>query len=80
MTSKSGIPGSLFDKLGGDDGVNIFVESVFAKVMQDPQLMPFFSRPGFDLGRLKGKFGEYIPHLTGGSETYQGRSMEEAHK
>jgi truncated hemoglobin YjbI len=48
MTSKSGIPGSLFDKLGGDDGVTIFVESVFAKVMQDPQLMPFFSRPGFD--------------------------------
>ena len=80
MTSKSGIPGSLFDKLGGDDGVTIFVESVFAKVMQDPQLMPFFSRPGFDLAHLKVKFGAYITHLTGGSEAYEGRSMEEAHK
>ena len=80
ITSKSGIPGCLFDKLGGDDGVNIFVESVFTKVMQDPQLFPFFSRPGFDLGHLKVKFGAYITHLTGGSEAYQGRSMEEAHK
>jgi truncated hemoglobin YjbI len=26
------------------------------------------------------KFGAYITHLTGGSEAYEGRSMEEAHK
>jgi hypothetical protein len=26
------------------------------------------------------KFGAYITHLTGGSEAYEGRSMEETHK
>ena len=43
--------------------------------------MPFFSRPDFDLvAHLKVKFGAYVTHLTGGSEAYQGRSMEEVHK
>jgi len=66
--------------LGGDDGVNIFVESVFAKVMVDPKLMPFFCRSDFVLDHLKVKFATYITHITGGSEVYHGRSMEEAHK
>jgi len=66
--------------LGGDDGVKIFVDSVFAKVMQDPKLVPFFSGPSFVIDHLKIKFAAYITHITGGAEVYHGRSMEEAHK
>jgi hemoglobin len=80
LTSKSGIPGTLFDKLGGDDGVTIFTDRVFAKVMEDAKLKPFFVRPGFDVSHLKVKFCTFITHMTGGSDVYQGKSIEEAHK
>ena len=80
LSSKSGIQGTLFEKLGGDDGVNIFVNRVFEKVMVDPQLMPFFSGPGFFFDHLKAKFTTYIIYMTGGADEYHGRSIEEVHK
>jgi truncated hemoglobin YjbI len=48
--------------------------------MEDPKLKPFFYRPGFDLDHLKVKFCGYITFMTGGTEAYHGKSIEEAHK
>lgn len=40
---KSGLPGSIFEKLGGEEGMKVFVDKIFTKVMDDKILRPFFT-------------------------------------
>lgn len=46
----------------------MFVEKVFAKVLGDSSLSPYFNRPGLDMNHLKMRFQAYIAHMTGGMD------------
>ena len=74
-------PGTLFDKMGGDDGIKIFIDKVFEKVAEDHLLCTFYySRPGVDIGMIKDKYRFYFTHLTGGATNWIGRPIEQAHR
>lgn len=42
----SAINGSVFERLGGDEGIKIFVDKLFTKIDADPVLCPFFQKEG----------------------------------
>ena len=71
---------TLFEKLGGDDGIKILVEKMYAKIEIDPILAPYFNKPGLDKSLLKDKFRFYFNYMVGGAENWVGRPLEEVHK
>ena len=79
---KSGLPGTLYEKLGGEEGMKIFVEKVFTRVLSDPNLKPFFYRPGgMDIESIKLHFSQYMTHLTNTIEgDWQGKPLALAHR
>jgi hemoglobin len=71
---------SLFEKLGGDDGIRTLVEKMYAKIEVDPLIAKYFQRPGLDSSMLKDKFRFFLIHLTGGAENWIGRPLEDVHR
>ena len=68
---------TIYDQIGGSKAVAAAVEEFYRRVLDDPQLAPFFD--GLDLGKLKAHQEAFIAAAIGGPEPYQGREMREAH-
>jgi hemoglobin len=68
---------SLFDRLGGQDGINAVTESWVARVGGDDRANGKFVRT--DIPRLKKEVADQLCEATGGPCTYTGRSMAETH-
>jgi hemoglobin len=68
---------SIYDEIGGKDGVAAAVDQFYAHVMDDAVLAPYFA--GTDLHRQKGHLRAFIAAAVGGPQLYAGRDMTSAH-
>ena len=69
---------SIYDELGGADGVAAAVDEFYRRVLDDHSLAPYFE--GVDLGRLRSHQRAFIAAALDGPEGYEGRDMATAHE
>ncbi len=69
---------SLFDKVGGHDALEVIVEDFYCRVLDDDYLAGFYA--GADMKRVKARQVEFLSSILGGSVTYSGMSMRQAHE
>ena len=76
MTQKS-----LYERLGGYDGVTAFVEDLLPRLQGDSQLGRFWENRGEDgVAREKQLLIDYLCSSAGGPVYYTGRDMKISHK
>jgi hemoglobin len=68
---------SLFERIGGEEAVTSAVGVMYAKLMGDPELAPFFV--GIDIDRLIKKQIAFMTIAFGGPSAYSGRDLRSAH-
>jgi hemoglobin len=69
---------SVYERIGGDEALEVVVEDFYCRVLDDGQLSGFFA--GSNMNRLKGKQVEFLAAALGGPEPYAGPSMKQAHR
>ncbi|MBO6504400.1 MAG: group 1 truncated hemoglobin [Kordiimonadaceae bacterium] len=69
---------SLFDQLGGMEGIQKFVDRTVDLSASNPEIGHFFERS--ILSRVKDKLAEQICELSGGPCKYTGALMDRLHK
>ncbi len=68
---------SLYEKVGGKAGVEALVYEFYGRVMQDPDLAPYFEKTAFD--KLRVMQVEFFTMALDGPAEYRGRSLGAAH-
>jgi hemoglobin len=68
---------SLYERLGGEDGIERLITRLYEKVLADPVLAPMFAKSSVD--RVMAMQRKYIAVAVGGPEAYSGRSLSEVH-
>ena len=68
---------TLFDRVGGEQGVKNLVRAFYDRVLQDPELASFFEDASID--RLYRMQYEFFAAALGGPVTYSGLSIQQAH-
>ncbi|MDX5363115.1 MAG: group 1 truncated hemoglobin [Zoogloeaceae bacterium] len=68
---------SLYQKLGGMPAVNLAVDMFYDKVLADDRLKHFFA--GLDMGRMRDHQKKFLTYAFGGTATYDGKNMRDAH-
>lgn len=72
---------SLYDRLGGYDGITAFCNNLLPRVQADPQLGRFWQNRGDDgIAREKQLLIDYLSANAGGPLYYTGRDMLLTHK
>ncbi len=71
-------PPTLYEQLGGQAAIAAVVDEFYRRVLDDPQLAPFFAAT--DLARLRRHQAAFIGMALGGPSDYQGRAMRAAHQ
>ncbi|HEX5906346.1 MAG TPA: group 1 truncated hemoglobin [Propionibacteriaceae bacterium] len=69
---------SDYDAIGGGPAVSAVVNDFYVRVLDDPQLAPYFE--GVDIPRLKRHQVLLVTQVLGGPDNYEGRSLDEAHE
>lgn len=68
---------TLYERLGGESGVESLVIAFYAKVMADPELAPFFRKTSLE--KLHAMQKEFFTMALGGPVGYSGRPMAHVH-
>ncbi|MEC4817926.1 MAG: group 1 truncated hemoglobin [Scytonema sp. PMC 1069.18] len=68
---------ALFDKLGGQQGVDKVVGEFYKRVMADGSLSPFFAKT--DMAKQHAQQVAFFTQLFDGPKVYNGRAMEKTH-
>lgn len=68
---------SLFQRVGGEQGVKNLVRSFYDRVLKEPELAPFFEDASID--RLFAMQYEFFAAALGGPVHYSGLSISKAH-
>lgn len=68
---------AIYESIGGEAAVAAAVDEFYVRVLDDPDLNPFFK--GIEMSRLKAHQRDFISAALGGPELYDGRSMGSAH-
>jgi hemoglobin len=72
---------SLYDRLGGYDGLTTFVNDLLPRLQADPQLGRFWENRSDDgIEREKQLLIDYLCSNAGGPVYYTGRDMKVSHK
>ena len=72
---------SLYERLGGYDGIAAFTDDLLPRLQKDPQLGRFWQNRGDDgVAREKQLLIDYLCACAGGPIYYTGRNMKTAHK
>lgn len=72
---------SLYERLGGYDGITAFVDDLLPRLQGDAQLGRFWQNRGDDgLAREKQLLIDYLCASAGGPLYYTGRDMKTTHK
>ncbi len=72
---------SLYERLGGYDGIDGFASNLLPRLQADPQLGRFWQNRGADgLAREKQLLIDYLCASAGGPMYYTGRDMKTSHK
>ena len=69
---------STYDRIGGAEGVERFVDDFYARVLADPELGHFFAHT--DMAKLRRMQGEFFAEALGGPTTYAGMTLADAHR
>lgn len=71
---------TLFERLGGYDGISAFASDLLPRIQGDPKLGRFWAHRGNDgLAREKQLLIDYLCNCTGGPLFYTGRDMKTTH-
>jgi hemoglobin len=71
---------SLFDRLGGYEGITGFVNDLLPRLQGDDKLGRFWQNRGDDgIAREKQLLIDYLSSVTGGEMYYTGRDMKTTH-
>lgn len=76
--STPGSEASLFDRLGGVEGVSRLVVQFYSRVLSDPALRPYFH--GVPLDKLQRMQLEFFSAALDGPLSYSGRGLQHAHQ
>ncbi len=68
---------SLYERLGGELGIDVAVFRFYRKVLSDPLLRPFFQ--AVDMNRQASMQKAFLSMVTGGPNHYSGRDMNHGH-
>ena len=68
---------SLYERLGGQAGIEAITEAMLARTADDPRIREDFAEA--DIVHLHASLSEHLCSLTGGPCTYRGRDMRAAH-
>lgn len=84
MTTMSAIrTETLYDRLGGAEGISALVEDIVAAHMQNPlisaRFLPYQDQPQ-RLAEVKRHLCDFLGAGSGGTEEYTGRTMPETHR
>lgn len=72
---------SLYQRLGGYDGITAFADDLLPRLRGDPQLGRFWQNRGDDgIAREKQLLIDYLCANAGGPVYYTGRDMKTSHK
>ena len=69
---------SLYQQIGGADGIGRLVDVFYVRVLADPELKPFFE--GVQMAKLRRMQVELFSGALGGPLKYSGRPMAQAHR
>jgi len=69
---------SIYDRIGGEAGIERLVDSFYEKVLADGELKVHFEKASMD--KLKRMQREFFAMATGGPVIYSGRPIAEVHK
>ena len=68
---------SIYEQIGGDDGIQAAVEIFYRKVLCDDLIAHFFDDT--DMDRQLGMQASFLTMVTGGPHQYSGKDMRNAH-
>jgi hemoglobin len=68
---------TVYDQIGGKDAVSAAVDSLYDRLLADPELAPRFE--GTDMTRQKAHMRAFMASAVGGHEIYSGQDMRTAH-
>lgn len=68
---------SLFERLGGQEAVNVAVDIFYRKMLQDERVSHFFD--GIDMEKQVLKQKGFLTMVFGGPNHYTGKNMREGH-
>lgn len=72
---------TLYDRLGGYDGITAFVNDLLPRLRGDAQMGRFWANRGEDgIAREKQLLIDYLCNIAGGPVYYTGRDMKTSHK
>ena len=72
---------SLYERLGGNDGIRGFADNLLPRLQADAQLGRFWQNRGSDgIAREKQLLIDYLASSTGGPVYYTGRDMKLSHE
>lgn len=69
---------TLYERIGGHAAVKAAVMKMYDKILDDPELAPYFEN--IDVERLRLSQSAFVTYAFGGAKEYQGKSMRAAHK
>lgn len=73
----TGASAGLYDRLGGDEGVGMIVDTWVMTLSSDARISAFFANA--DIGTLQTHLYDQLCELTGGPCKYSGKDMKSAH-
>ncbi|MDS0283186.1 truncated hemoglobin [Haloarcula onubensis] len=68
---------TLYDRLGGRDGIGAVVDEFYDALLADPDLGPLFANA--DMAELRRTQTDFLCEAAGGPERYDGPPVREAH-
>ncbi|WP_424018850.1 truncated hemoglobin [Halorientalis pallida] len=68
---------TLYERLGGRDGIRAVVDDFYDRLVADERLGPFFEDA--DVERLRRTQTDFLCEAAGGPETYDAEPVREAH-
>ena len=68
---------TLYDRLGGHDGIRAVVDDFYDRLVADEEIGPFFE--GSDMELLRRTQTDFLCAAAGGPETYDAAPIREAH-
>ncbi|MGE3818870.1 MAG: group 1 truncated hemoglobin [Isosphaeraceae bacterium] len=68
---------TLYQRLGGEEGIDALLDQFYARVIADPELAPFFREASME--RIMAMQREFFGAALDGPQTYSGLALARAH-
>lgn len=69
---------SLYERIGGEAAVSATVLKMYDKILDDPELAPFFEE--INVNALRHSQAAFVTYAFGGPNHYSGNGLRSAHK